>query len=74
MVCDQPSAATATPLTYTGDGLAYNGMALVSTGLGQPLLLDNSTSPALAGPTADNLTLAPVKTGKPWLNLHIQGY
>jgi hypothetical protein len=83
MVCDQPSAATATPLTYTGDGLAYNGMALVSTGPGQPLVLDNSTSPALAGPTADNLALVPALTGEAhtccpliaaaWLHWHVCG-
>ena len=69
MVCDQPTAATATPLTYTGDGLSYNGMALVSPGPGQPLMLDNSTSPAGVGPTADNLTLAPALTGRGGLQL-----
>jgi hypothetical protein len=63
MVCDQASPATATPLTYTGDGLSYNGIALVSPGPGLPLVLENSTSPSVAGPTADNLTLAPALTG-----------
>jgi hypothetical protein len=66
MVCDQPSAATATPLTYTGDGLAYNGVALVSPGGGQPLLLANTTSTPVVGPTADNLALTPVAPAGGW--------
>jgi hypothetical protein len=61
MVCDQPTSATATPLTYTGDGLAYNGVQLVSPGPGQPLLLANTTATPVTGPTADNLTLTPAE-------------
>ena len=62
MLCDQPTQATATPFTYTGDGLAYGGVALVSPGPGQPLLLANTTSTPVVGPTADNLSLLPVST------------
>jgi hypothetical protein len=64
MVCDQPSAATGTPLTYTGDGLSYNGIDLVATGPGQPLLLENTTRVPVAGPSADNLTLTPAPVGE----------
>jgi hypothetical protein len=60
MVCDQPTAATALAFKYTGDGLAVDGVPLVSPGPGQPLLLANTTSAPVTGPTADNLTLAPV--------------
>ena len=71
MVCDQPSASGATPLTYTGDGLSYNGIDLVATGPGQPLLLDNTTAIHVQGPTTDNLTLTPALVGAclAWLML-----
>jgi hypothetical protein len=64
MLCDQPTAATGTPLTYTGDGLSYNGIDLVATGPGQPLLLENTTRVPVAGPSGDNLTLAPAPVGE----------
>jgi hypothetical protein len=64
MLCDQSSAATGTPLTYTGDGLSYNGIDLVATGPGQPLLLENTTRVPVAGPSGDNLTLAPAPVGE----------
>jgi hypothetical protein len=55
MVCDQPTAATATVMTYTGNGLAYNGTPLAAIG-GQlsPLVLKNGTAPTdiLAFPLA----------------------
>jgi hypothetical protein len=63
MVCDQPSASSATPLTYTGEGLSYNGIDLVASGPGQPLLLDNTTASPVQGPTTDNLTLTPAPVG-----------
>jgi hypothetical protein len=44
VVCDQASAAAATPLTYTGNGLSYNGVPLAATTPGGPLLLSNTTS------------------------------
>jgi hypothetical protein len=56
MVCDQPTAATATAFTYTGDGLAVDGIKLVVPGPGQPLLLANTTTSPVTGPTADDLT------------------
>jgi hypothetical protein len=59
-VCDQPTAATATPLTYTGSGLSYAGVPLVATSAGAPLVLANSTAANL-GPTSDNFVL--VSTG-----------
>jgi hypothetical protein len=63
MICDQPTLATATILTYTGDGLSYNGIDLVASGPGQPLLLDNTTRTPVSGPTADNLALVPALVG-----------
>ena len=64
MICDQPTAATGTTLTYTGDGLSYNGIDLVASGPGQPLLLENTTRVPVSGPTADNLTITPALTGQ----------
>jgi hypothetical protein len=64
MICDQPTAATGTTLTYTGDGLSYNGIDLVASGPGQPLLLENTTTAPVAGPTADNLTITPALSGE----------
>jgi hypothetical protein len=64
MICDQPTAATGTTLTYTGDGLSYNGIDLVASGPGQPLLLENTTTAPVAGPTADNLTITPALAGE----------
>ena len=64
MVCDQATAATGTVLTYTGDGLSYNGIDLVASGPGQPLLLENTTRVPVAGPTADNLALVPAPVGE----------
>jgi hypothetical protein len=58
MLCDQPSLAGATPLTYTGSGLALDGVPLVSTSPGSPLVLANSTSKPL-GPTSDDLAFPP---------------
>jgi hypothetical protein len=59
MVCDQPTAATAVAFTYTGDGLAVDGVKLVAPGPGQPLLLANTTSAPVNGSTGDELTLSP---------------
>jgi hypothetical protein len=64
MLCDQAAIGGATPLTYQGDGLSYNGIDLVATALGQPLLLENGTAAAVNGPTADNLALVPAPVGQ----------
>jgi hypothetical protein len=55
MQCDQPTSSTAMPFTWLGDGLAVDGVKLVSTGLGQPLLLANTTTSPITGPGADQL-------------------
>ena len=60
MVCDQPTSATAVAFTYTGDGLAVDGIKLVAPGPGQPLLLANTTTAPITSPTAGNLTFVPV--------------
>ena len=57
MVCDQPTASTATPLTYTGSGLSYAGVPLVASSSGAPLVLANNTSASL-GPGSDNLAFS----------------
>ena len=54
MICDQPTSATATVMTYTGDGLAYNGERLVATGgPGTPLLLECTSPTPGVGDGAD---------------------
>jgi hypothetical protein len=60
MVCDQPTSATAVAFTYTGDGLAVDGIQLVAGGPGEPLLLANTTTAPITSGTADNLTFVPV--------------
>ena len=70
MICDQPTSATATVMTYTGDGLSYNGVPLVAAaGSGTTLLLENTTSTPVVGPFADNLSLVPSgeRDGAAWL-------
>jgi hypothetical protein len=62
VVCDQPSAATATPLLYSGSGLSYNGVPLAATAPGAPLLMANTTA-APATPTSDDLTFPAAITG-----------
>ena len=47
-------------MTYTGDGLVYQGVQLVAEGPGLPLLLANTTTNPV-GPTADDLKIEPVK-------------
>jgi hypothetical protein len=46
--------------TYTGDGLAVDGVKLVAAGRGEPLLLANTTTTPVTSGTADNLTFVPV--------------
>jgi hypothetical protein len=58
MFCDQPTPATATIMTYTGSGLTYDGIPLVASGPGAPLLLANTTAIA-PGPRDDNLSFPP---------------
>ena len=65
MVCDLPTATGATVLTYTGSGLSTpEGVPLVATGPGAPLLLANTTTTP-PGPTDSQLTfpLAPSSGG-----------
>ncbi len=63
MICDQLSPDTATVMTYTGDGLSYNGVRLVATGgPGTTLLLENTTTTPVVGAGADHLSLVPVTT------------
>jgi hypothetical protein len=74
VLCDQhtAAAAAATPLQYTGSGLATSdGIPLVATSAGGPLVLANTTTTA-PGPDDDNLAFAhagaPLPVGVP-LNL-----
>lgn len=58
LVCDQSSQAAATPVTYTGTGLAYNGQIFNDPGAGQPL--------SLGGPGQQGTLLpAPIPTNTP---------
>ena len=45
-------------MTYTGSGLSYNGIDLVASAPGQPLLLENTTSVLVSN---DSLTFVPVE-------------
>ena len=65
MICDQPDAASATALTYTGNGLSYNGVPLVQapdTGV-----LTASSDPACQSPGGGVMTFPKGKNSrKPW--------
>ena len=56
MMCDASTPASATVLTFTGSGLAYNGVPLAPTGPNQTLVLDASAS---AATSALSITPAP---------------
>jgi hypothetical protein len=66
--CDQPTAATATPVTYTGSGLVYNGVLLGSSGPNQTTSFSTTTtidpsSPgtgtSISGPGVDAMLVMP---------------
>ncbi len=61
IACDQPTRATATPLTYTGRGLAYNGAPFFNPGAGQPAYF---STPGTAGTSATFLP-PPIPTNTP---------
>ncbi len=44
MLCDQSSAATASAFQYTGSGLSYDHVPMVSAGPGQPLTMGASVA------------------------------
>jgi hypothetical protein len=47
--CDQPSPASATPLTYTGTGVSYNGRPFINPGSGAAVYFGNlGEAPAAA--------------------------
>jgi hypothetical protein len=66
--CDQPTPATATLMTYTGSGLAYDGMTLGTSGPGKPATVNrgppvNPLNPApevnISGPGVDAMLITP---------------
>jgi hypothetical protein len=57
VLCDQPTPATATVLTYTGSGLSYNGVPLAQTPVSRTLML--SADPACRAPGGDSMTFPP---------------
>jgi hypothetical protein len=59
-LCDQPTAATATPYIYSRTGLVYGGEPMVADGLFKPLLWSN-TSGVVTG--TGNTTITPLPTG-----------
>jgi hypothetical protein len=70
VLCDQPTAATATVLTYTGSGLSTaEGVPLVSSGPGGALVLANATTTA---PPPGSNTLTFELTGEAWGRLRVK--
>ena len=67
LLCDQPTASTATSLTWSGNGLQYNGVTLGEVHSGGALTLSND--PACLKPCADKLLPDPLGAGE----LHAQG-
>ena len=57
MLCDQSSPSTATVMTYTGTGLAYQGTPLVQEPTTGSLVL--SSNPACSVPGGDRQTFPP---------------
>ena len=68
VICDQDSIATATVLTFTGTGLAYNGVPLLVTPPSNILVL--SSDPSCTTPGSSQLTFPPVSP-RGWLSLHL---
>jgi hypothetical protein len=71
IACDQPTAATATPLTYTSRGLSYQGAPFFNPGGGQPAYF---STPGSAGTSATFLP-PPIPTNTP-VNIYVpsKGY
>jgi hypothetical protein len=57
MLCDQASPAKATILTYTGNGLTYNGVPLVQLPVSGTLVL--RSDPQCGAPGGEKLTFPP---------------
>jgi hypothetical protein len=65
LLCNQMTAGTATAFLYTGTGLAAGGQQLVATGVGQPLLLANTTTAPVSS-LAFGLTISAYTTTGGW--------
>ena len=61
IICDQPTVATATVLTYTGSGMSFNGTPLVQSTGSKTLIL--SSDPACTVPNGGILSLPPAIRG-----------
>jgi hypothetical protein len=72
VICDQDTIATASILTYTGNGLAYNGVPLVQSPVSKTLLL--SSDPACTVPGGDKITFPPAILSPPSLLEGLQPY
>jgi hypothetical protein len=57
VICDQDTIASASILTYTGNGMSYNGVPLVQVPPSNTLLL--SSDPACTVPGGDKITFPP---------------
>jgi hypothetical protein len=71
LICDQDSVVTATVLTFTGTGLAFNGVPLMVMPPSNTLVL--SSDPSCASPGSSQLTFRPVSR-RGWLSLHLAAY
>jgi hypothetical protein len=61
ILCDQDTPATATPFTYTGSGMSYNGKPLVSPGGGLPSYF----GPSGSAPTPATFVPPPLEPNTP---------
>ncbi len=61
LVCDSPTPAGATSLTWTGNGFTYNGTPLVRLASGSTMVFNSD--PACAVPSTGEFSAAPAPTG-----------
>ena len=63
LVCDAPTSAGASTLTWTGSGLSYQGTPLVQ--LANSTTMVFNSDPACAVPLSDDFSAQPATTGRP---------
>ena len=72
MLCDVSDPAQATPLTYTGSGLTYNGQPLASTSPGSALVVSPGASTEDSSMTINTAGGRPMQLPAHWLHAPCQ--